>query len=209
MAFTTTTLSGAVAIDQNSIKVASATGFSQGLLLKVDQEFMEVAADYSSGTTINVLRGREGTATQVHATSANVIVGLSTDWQAAAPAVTVAYPIAANGFPLISYSAAGAIALPLPGNHSVAVINGTGALAMTLASPTKDMDGTLLWIVSNGKAAHTVTLTAGFGANTTNSDVMTFNASQTGCIQCIACNGVWALVGHVAGAATVAGPGLG
>jgi hypothetical protein len=208
MALTTTTLNGAIDKNAATITVTSGTGFAAGSLIKIDDEFMQVTSDYVSGTGVGVLRGREGTAAQAHATSANVTVGLPSDFVAGAPQVKSLSPIAAKARPLISYSAAGAITLPTMGNDAVAVINGTGALAMTLASPTKEIDGSILWIVSNGKAAHTVTVTAGFGANTTNSDVMTFNGSQTGCIQCIACNGVWVLVGHVAGAATVAGPGL-
>jgi hypothetical protein len=37
---------------------------------------------------------------------------------------------------------------------------------------------------------------------------MTFHATQTTGFECIACNGVWVLLGFVAGAATVAGAGL-
>lgn len=208
MAITATTLSGAVVVDQNTISVASATGFAAGNLIRIDDEILEVSSDYISGTSIGVLRGREGTATTAHPTAALVVTGLGSDFVGGAPQTTSPYPIAARARPVKSYSAAGAIDLPTPGSDLVAVINGTGALAMTLAVPTKDMDGCQLIIASNGKAAHTVTASGGFGANTTNSDVMTFHATQTQAITCVACNGVWVLVGHVAGAATVAGAGL-
>src|SRR5688500_999651 len=97
MALTTTTLSAAVVIDQNTIAVTSATGFVAGSLVRVDDEFMEIAADYVSGTSIPVLRGREGTATKAHPTAANATVGTGSDWAAAHPAVTVQYPVAARG----------------------------------------------------------------------------------------------------------------
>ena len=210
MALTATTLSGAVVIDQNTITVASATGFAAGNIVRIDDEIMVVTSNYLSGTAIGVLRGRNGTAGANHASGALVVTGLPSDFgTTAAPQVATIYPIAARARPIKSYSSAGAIDLPIPGNDMVAVLNGTTILAMTLAVPTKDMDGCILIVVANGKAAHTLTASGGFGANTTNSDVMTFHATQTTAIQCIACNGVWVLIGHVAGAATVAGAGLG
>lgn len=209
MALTATTLAGAVVVDQNTITVASATGFTSGNLVRVDDEIMQVAKGYVSGTSIPVLRGRDGTAGVAHANAANVVVGTAADFSTlGAPQVTTGYPIAGRARPVVSYSASGAIALPNPGADAVAILNGTGALAMTLAVPTKDMDGCLLIIGANGKAAHTVTATGGFGANTTASDVMTFHATQATAVQCMAFNGVWNLIGHVAGAATVAGAGL-
>ena len=60
MAFATTTLSSAVGTSDISIVVASATSFAAGRLLIVDQELMQVTQAYSSGTTIPVLRGRDG-----------------------------------------------------------------------------------------------------------------------------------------------------
>lgn len=205
MAFTTTTLSSAVAVTDNSIVVASATGFVAKSLVRVNGEMMEIAQNYSSGTTIPVKRGQDGTTTTAHPATSNVTVGTAADF-AAAPAgvpLAITYP-SQPAFPLFSYSAAGALT-PKQGIH---IINGTGALAMTLAAPTKDQDGQIMIVVANGKAAHTVTNTAGFGANTTASDVVTFHATQTTAFMCVACNGVWVLIGFVAGAATVAGAGL-
>lgn len=207
MALTTTTLASAVAVTDRLLVVASATGFAAGSLIRLDGEFCEVAKNYVSGTTIPILRGVNGTATVAHPTSANVTVGPAGDFAGAAPQATVPYALAGRR-DVRSYSAAGAIALPTPGSDMVAILNGTGALAMTLAVPTKDMDGDVLTIAANGKAAHTVTAAGGFGANTTNSDIMTFHATQTTAMSCMAINGVWVLLGHVAGAATVAGAGL-
>lgn len=206
MSLATTTFSSAVAITDNVVVVASATSVAAGRFMRADGEMMKVAQSYVSGTTVPVLRGQDGTATKAHVSGANVTHGLSTDFAnppdgAQAAVTNPAQP----AFPLLSYGVAGALS-PVQGIHQ---INGTGALAMTLASPTKDQDGQIMIVIANGKAAHTVTLTAGFGANTTNSDVMTFHATQTTGFMCIASNGVWVLVGFVAGAATVAGCGLG
>lgn len=206
MALTTTTLSSAVAVNDTSIKVASATGFAAGQFVRVDSEFMTIAQNYSSGTTIPVLRGKVGTVTAAHATSANVTTGVSTDFQPAPSGLELlaVNPVTPAFGTVFSYSAAGAIAV-VSGIH---VINGTGALAMTLANPTKDQDGTVLIVVANGKAAHTLTITSGIGNGGASFDVGTFSASlQVGCIL-VAVNGFWVLVGNgIAGAtAATAGP---
>ena len=191
MALNTTTLSSAVAVSDNSIVVASATGAAVGSLVLIDQEVMVIGKSYVSGTTIPVYRGQNGSVTAAHASSANVVFFLGTDEVAQSPQTLTQWPIAGRGRPLVSYSAAGAIALPTPGTDQVAVINGTSALAMTLAVPTTDMDGTILYIVGNGKAAHTVTATGGLGAGGTALDTLTFAAGGQQCVAVIAANAVW------------------
>lgn len=192
MALTTTTLSSAVAVTDNSIVVASATGFAAGNFVLIDQEMLKVAQSYVSGTTIPVLRGQDGSVTAAHKASANAVTFLASDESGpTAPTVTQFPGVRART--LTSYSAAGAISLPAPGSDAVAVINGTGALAMTLANPTKDMDGSMLYVIANGKAAHTVTYTAGVGNGGSSMDVGTYNATEaTGCAL-VACNGFWVL----------------
>lgn len=209
MAFNQTTNSSAIGASDKTIIVVSATGFAAGNLIRVDNEIMRVSKAYVSGTTILLDgRGLDGTAQVAHPVSTNVTTGLATDFPSpAAAGPSVAYP-SQVAIDVSYYSAAGALDLPIAGRWRLAIINGTGALAMTLASPTKEMDGSVLLITNGGKAAHTVTLTAGFGANTTSSDVLTFNASQSGGFMCVAANGVWNPIGFVSGAATVAGPGL-
>ena len=209
MALTLTTLVGAVVIDQNTITVASATGAAAGTFVLVDQETMQIASSYVSGTTIPVLRGREGSATQTHPTGAQVKFYLGSDTQAlpgqqAAPTV-----ITAPSRERVSYTAIAAITLPKPGNDMDAVLNGTSLLAMTLANPTTDMDGCRLCIMGNGKASHTVTYTAGLGNVGGAADVITFKADQSQAVRLVACGGFWVTEGMtVAGAATIAAPGL-
>lgn len=98
-----------------------------------------------------------------------------------------------RGRDVLSYSAAGAITLPTPGNDMVAILNSTAALAMTLAAPTKDMDGSILTIIGNGKAAHTVSLPAGvgLGAGGSGVDVGTFGSGAQQSVTLMAANAVW------------------
>jgi hypothetical protein len=209
MALATTTLSSAVGVNDNSIVVASATSFAAGRLVRVDDEWMKVASNYSSGTTIPVLRGQQGSAVLAHVSSANVVHGLASDFSAAPIQAPVGVTIPAQRARRVtSYSAAGAISLPNAGEDAVAVIIGTSNLAMTLADPTKDLDGCVLTVIANGKAAHTLTLSSGIGNGGSSFDVGTFSSSlQTGC-QLMACNGFWVLIGNgIAGAtAATAGP---
>lgn len=193
MALNATTLSSACAVTDNSIVVASATGFSAGNFVRVDQEVMKVAQSYSSGTTIPVLRGQDGSVTAAHPTSAKVLVELVSDLGALAPQTATQIPNVVSRV-YKSYSAAGAITLPTQGNDMVAFINGTSALAMTLANPTTDMDGCILWIIGNGKAAHTVTwstASSGIGNGGANVDVATFAAGGQQAVQYMAAGGFW------------------
>lgn len=191
MALTTTTLSAAVAASDISIKVASATGFAAGYLIRIDGESMKIQAGYVAGsTTVPVQRGVDGTAQVAHAISANVTVGTASDWATPAQGTATLYPVQVPR-PVTSYSASGALTLPNPGSDAVAILNGTSVRAMTLANPTKDMDGSILYIIGNGKAAHTVTYTAGFGNASTGYTVGTFDTGGQCAMALMAANGIW------------------
>ena len=209
MALTATTLSAAVTNVQNTITVASATGFAAGNFVLIDQELMLVSNSYVSGTTIPIsLRGVDGTAAVAHASSALVNTFLGSDQPGpGAPNAVIPYQ---TQRPVVfkSYTAAGALDLPSPGTDVRYQVVGT-AKAMTLAIPTKDLDGCLMTIYGTVGAAHTVTVSGGLGGGTTTSDVVTFHASVAQGVTFIASNALWNPVsGLVGGAATVAAAGL-
>lgn len=205
MALVATTLSKAVAIGDGSIVVASATGVAVGSYIRVDQEMMQVTKGYvSASTTVPVLRGQEGTPVSAHPVTALVVCGTGSDWSTPGEQTAVQYPIAGKARRIRSYSASGAIALPKGGTDEVVVLNSTAGLTMTLADPTKDMDGTLLIVIANGKAAHTVSNYAGSGVGAAGGsyDIYTFNASgQTG-VMLMAMNSIWVALGPVGGTLT-------
>src|SRR5215471_737987 len=195
MALNATTLSSAVGLTDNTIVVASATGFAVGNYVRVDQELMRVAQSYvAASTTVNVLRGQDGTATATHPTSAKVMVELASDLPTAAPQ---AYTTLQNTVPRVykSYSTAGAITLPGVGQDAVAFLNGTSVLAMTLANPTTDMDGCRLVVIGNGKAAHTITYTAGLGNGGGTLDVGTAASGNQCAVELMAAGGFWVHIG--------------
>ena len=195
MALVTTTLAAAVAVADNVITVVSATSLTAGRLIRIDGEYMEINQAYTGGVIVGVLRGQEGSVTAAHQSGANVVTALASDLASAPSQVNegVLYP-GQMSVTTTSYSAAGAIAFGLS-QWTVAIINGTAALAMTIANPTKDQDGCYLHIVANGKAAHTVTYTAGLGNGGASFDVGTFSATLAMSSLLVACNGFWVSVG--------------
>jgi hypothetical protein len=94
---------------------------------------------------------------------------------------------------IVTYSAAGAIAIP--NQNTMVVLNGGAARAMTLAGPGKDQDGLTLTVLNASAYAHTVTYTAGFYGDTTSSDVITFAAKAGASFICVARGGTWGLLG--------------
>lgn len=205
MALTKTTITAAVAVADSSIIVSSATGFAAGNLVLIDQELMQVTKNYVSGTTIPVLRGLDGTKQALHRITANAVTYLPTDQIGPLAQEGIIYPMQ-RGREQLSYTAAGAITLPTPSNDMVAVLNSTVALAMTLAAPTADLDGAILTIIGNGKAAHTVSLPAGvgLGAGGSGVDVGTFAAGAQQSVVLMASNGVWVPYGSFIGGTSLA-----
>lgn len=196
MALTTSTLNGAITSSAQSLVITSATDVTAGDYMLIDQEVVRVGKSYTSGTTIPLSgRGLNGTVAAAHATGANIVHGAGSDFANAGPQVALPYPVAGRARTLTSYSASGAIALPTAGTDAVAVLNGTSTLAMTLANPTKDMDGSILFVLGNGKSASTVTVSDGYGLAGSGYTVLTFqNAGVVG-FTLMAANAAWVIIG--------------
>lgn len=201
MALATTTLSSAVAVTDNSIVVASATSVAAGRLIIIDQEVMKVAQNYTSGTTVPVLRGQDGTVCGAHKVTANVTHGLASDFSNASAQTATTYPNQ-RAVIVTSVSATSTLAAPAAGSDMRVVLNGTSVITLTVAVPTKDMDGTILTFVSNGAAAHVVTFTGGLAGAGSSYDTWTVNATAPAAMQVIAANGLWMVIGPCAGTLT-------
>lgn len=206
MSLVKTTLSAAAGAGDTKFTVASATSLAAGQVGRVDDEQVVITAAYVVGSTsVSVVRAQAGTTAAAHPASANIEFGAASDtaWGAVGAAVVVPYPLAGRTRRMASYSASGAITLPDPGTDQVAVLNGTGALAMTLADPTSNMDGTILIVTGNGAAAHTLTIAGGIGDGGGSYDVLTWAAGAKSGIALIACNEAWnPLTGVLAGNTT-------
>lgn len=204
MSLARTTVTSPVTVTDTSIVVSSATGFAAGYVVRINDEQMRITSAYSTGTTIPVIRGQEGTLVRAHADDTGVTCGTAADWTAGGPQVGLTYPLAGRARVVTSYDADGAITLPPAGTDAVAVLNGTTQWDMTVAAPTKDLDGSILWIISDGGAAHTVTFTGGLSGASTSYDVITTNATAPTLLgPFMACNSLWMAAVAVPMAGTV------
>lgn len=206
MALSTTTLSSAVAVNDTTIKVASATSFTAGDYVLVDQEFMKVTQNYGTApftsTTIPVLRGRNGTVNSAHVVTANVTRGLASDFALPVATTMVTEPVV-RGTQIQSITATSTLTLPPGGGDQRIILNGTSVITLTIPVPTKDMDGCKLSFIPNGVAAHVLTFTGGLSGASTGYTKFTVNASAPAAFEVFACNGVWVAPAQIPASGTV------
>lgn len=203
MAIATTTISSAATATDTSVVVASATSMAAGRFIRVDDELMQVVQTYVSGTTVPVLRGREGTAAKAHVASAQAIHGLATDFPIPAQQTMVSYPVAGRARQITSITATTAtLTLPPAGTDMLVILNGTSVITLTVPVPTTDMQGTELTIVGNGVAAHILTFTGGLSGAGSGYTLLTVNTSAPAGFKFIACNAVWVFCGGVISSGT-------
>lgn len=189
MALYETTLSAAATISDKQLVLASGSSVAIGDVIRVNGEEFQVAKSYVAGATIvPVLRGQQGSVATAHSVSSRVVGGKPVDFQNTVNPQTMAtYVIAGRARVVTSYGAAGAIDLPPAGADALAVLYGT-AHAMTLAAPTKDLDGSVLTILGNQGAAHAITMTGFTGASLT---VATFDGTGLCNFSVMAWDEVW------------------
>ena len=194
MALTTTTLSSACGAADRSIVVTSATGFTAGYKVRIDDEEMEVTKDYVSGTTVTVLRGRGGSVQAAHVAKAAVTVGIGSDFPD--PAAGSFATMASRIRPTIiqTYGATATMTLPPPGADLRVILAGTSAITLTIPVPTRDIEGAMLVIVSDGAAAHVPTFTGGVGGAGSSYDAFTFNATGKLALVAFAAGATWQMV---------------
>jgi hypothetical protein len=193
MALALTTLSSACALTDKQIVVASATSMAAGRLIRIDGEVMQVTKDYVSGTTVPVLRAQNGTQQFAHVVTANVVHGLASDFSDPGAQTEITYPTLRPCL-VRSVTATSTLTLPPAGCDLRVILNGTGAITLTVPVPTKDMDGCCLTIISNGAAAHIPTFTGGVGGAGTSYDAFTFNATGRLALQVYAANETWQMI---------------
>lgn len=192
MALASTTLSAAVAVNDKTIVLASATSIAVGRIIRIDNEIFQVDQSWVSGTTIPVLRGRDGSQTTTHVSGAAAIHGLASDFPGAFGQTVVQYP---NVRPVqvTSVSATGTLTLAPAGCDQRVILNGTSVITLTIPVPTRDKDGDTLMIVSNGAAAHVPTFTSGLGGAGSSYDAITNNATGQMALHVIAAGGFWCI----------------
>lgn len=209
MALVNPTLASAFGVSDTVMVVSASTGITARAKVELDGELLQVSGGYSAavqGVNVPVLRGRNGTYAAAHPSGAKVRIGQASDaeWGTQAPQTVTQFPIATPARMRTSYSASGAITLPTPGNDMVAMLNGTSVLAMTIADPATAADASLLWIASNGVAAHTLTFASGLSGAGGSYDVITVNAGAPVLVgPFMAVNGKWQCAASIPIAGTV------
>lgn len=190
MALTNTTLAAAVALNDTTLKVTSATGFAAGNIIRVDNEVMAQTAA-ASGTSVPVRRGIEGTAQIAHGILADVVTGLPTDYPNPPAAQITFVPVDAGR---VSLGVDTTLAASDFTQDTTFVITKATACAITLGAPSKAQNGLRIGFRSATAAAHTVTYTAGFYGDTTSSDIATFAAKVGASCTFEANGGLWGVI---------------
>lgn len=192
MALTRTTLAAAVAdANDTTISVTSATGFVADQIIRIDNEWMVIQKNYTSGTIIPVRRGQQGSKGVAHVITAGVATGTFTEWTAPGAPAVVNNAIAGRCVDIVSVTATSTLAGLVPGHDTRVILNGTSVITLTIPVPTADMDGDCLTIISNGAAAHVPTFTGGLGGAGTSYDAITNNATGKMALTVYAANLTW------------------
>jgi hypothetical protein len=201
---TATLLNGAITKNDTSVRLDAVTGFSKGRYFRIDNEWLICTSDAdATALTVPCKRGELGTAAVAHVDNSPVVVTDDPNDSTAPQTVDqLAEPIPTSNqlsYPRYSYAASGALT-PTRGIH---MLIGTGALAMTLAVPSKLRDTDEMVIIGNGKAAHTVTLATAVGDAGAGYTVLTFPAGGQVGFRVMAMNGIWVLLSPpISGTAT-------
>jgi hypothetical protein len=190
MALTSTSLSGDITNTTLTLGVTSATGFVVGNPVLVEQEVVGGIVSVI-GTAVNVrTRGDAGTAAVAHSQGALVVTGPGTEMPppaslAPVPPITTTATLNADATVTVDPAAQGWLTY---------VITKATAAAITLNSPTASQNRLRVTFRSATAAAHAVTYTPGFYADTTGSDIATFAAKNGASFTIEANNGTWGVV---------------
>lgn len=186
MATTDTTLAGAKAANDKTIKLTSATGIANKMLVKVDQEWMRVT-DVSLAPTIQVVPGYNGSAAMPHGVLAPVQYGYPTDFVAVF-GINPQEEVVSQSFG-VDGAVTGPAGTGVPVVDTVVYLTKATAGAYTIALPGQGQSNTITFI-STMAAAHTVTMTG----NPAGSDVGTFTAVIGASLTIKAQPGAWGIL---------------
>lgn len=204
MALATTTLSATITAQDTVITVASATSIAVGRRILIDQETLQVATGWVSGTSIPVLRGLDGSKASAHFLTSAVTHGLPSDFDQPSPGTATLYPTIRAVQVTSVTTTSTSLVLPDAGCDMRVIINLATAISLTIPVPTKDMDGTMLTFVASAIAIqHALIFTGGLNGGSTGYTTFTAAATGSTCFSVIACNGLWFVMSAPAWTGTV------
>src|ERR1035437_8499292 len=177
MALTATTLAGAKATNDKTIKLTSGTGVANKMLVLVDGEFMRIT-DVSLSPTVQVVPGYAGTTAGPHAVLAVAVYGNPGDF------------VAPTTGPKTASIGVDATYQP-PSYDQIVYLTKATALAVTLSNPASLGDQNTITFIQAGAGAHVITYTQGFNGDKTSSDTATWPAAGFAALTINAQNGAW------------------
>jgi hypothetical protein len=158
MALAETTLSGAKAISDTTLSIATTTGMTRGKMFMIDSELFKASAD-AVGGLVPVLCGQDGTAQRAHISGAQVFWGDPSDFSSPPAGEEVQIPFAPT-VEHITYntSTGGTLVIPISKGGVFVNVLGTVTTAQLIADPTLAQEGQVVTIQAG--AAHAYVLNA-------------------------------------------------
>lgn len=199
MSTTNTTLSGAVALNDLVLNVASATGAAIGNVIRIDDEYM-VQSSAAIGTSIPVARrGDQGSAVIAHAKNAVVEMGLASDFGPAPQGAAIPTPVSPVQV-RVSFNTvtAGNLSSVIPQSNQGVFLTlyGTVTTAQTITDPTDAQESQVVTIQAGAAQAYLINAKDSAGAVSEVSfsgdqDIATFGGAIGDNFSFKAVNGAW------------------
>lgn len=193
MALTATTLAAACTASDTTLKVTSTTGFAAGQPMKVDDEYMWISSVPASGIVVVRSRGAEGSFAEPHDILSNVQTSATfSDFPNVFPgtgALHLPYP------EVTALGQTQTLTVPYAGQFIYIITKATAA-TITLPTPSKALEGTLITFTSQTAAAHVVSGSSLIGDGVSGSPHSTCTmAAYIGCsLTLCVCNGIYNVV---------------
>ncbi len=198
MSITTTTLSGAVAVNDLSISVASAAGAAVKNVIRIDDEWFTQSSD-ASGTALPVLRGQQGSYNRTHVAGAVVQMGLASDFPVAPAGTVIPVPVS----PTVVHQSTPAnattpavLTVPLSNQGVFITLLGTTTNTYTIVEPVAAQEGQIITIQAGAAHAYIVQALDSLGVASDTSfsgdqDLATFGGAIGDAFSFKAVNGAW------------------
>lgn len=164
MALAETTLSGAKAVNQTYLQIATTTGMTRGKMFMVDNELFVASAD-AAGNQVPVLSGQDGTGQTTHTSGAQVFWGDPSDFPAAPTGEEVQIPFS----PTVVHQtytpvSGGTITVPLSKQGVFIELLGAVTSAQKIADPTLAQEGQVVTIQAGAATAFVLNAVDATGA---------------------------------------------
>ena len=199
MALASTTLSGAKALNDTFLSIATTTGMTRGKMFRVDDEYYRASSD-ASGNSVPVFCGQSGSAQRSHVSGAVVLWGDPSDFPNSPPGSEQPTPVSPVSVHRTFVTATGAaITLPNSNENVLLTLLGTVTTAQTLTDPLLSQEGQEVTIQAGAAHAYIVQAVDSTGVASDISfsgdqDIATFGGAIGDDFKFKAVNGSWQVI---------------